>query len=220
MAIAVELSSRLNAVPLDGLVAQLKGADEETRSAASQELLRRFAPLMRRCWPSGILASEYADFVQDVFLGAFRGLSKLRRPSAFAGYVASTVRSVAVGHLRRELLFRKQVPLDPVSLVLISPCHQEMLMEASMRSSLRLLHGNGRTVLELELGGLTPAEIMHRTGLTRGGVDSAKSRAIQRLRRHFGLNPPSAGGGAGVRCAKKSARKTAPGAPSMYGGAK
>lgn len=149
--------------------------------------MRRFEPLLRRAW-WGILSGrgEYEDFVQEVYLRLFARIRDLKQPAAFPGYLKSIVHSVAWDTVRKYRAHREG-EMETLDLrTLQSRIDQEILAGIYVRSYLELLPPSERRVLALEyVVGASPDEIMREMGLTRGGISSAKSKGISKLRKVF-----------------------------------
>jgi RNA polymerase sigma factor (sigma-70 family) len=177
------------AAPLEALVTAVCDGPPDQRSAAGGELVRRFEPALRRLWSQYLrryVDLEYEDYAQDVFLRVLSQIGSLRVPAAFPGYFQRTARNVAIDCLRRRAARpTSEAPIDPDSFA--SRVDESLLASVLVRSYLDQLPGRERDVLDLEfVRGLDPAEIMARTGLTRGGISAAKTRGIRRLQEIMG----------------------------------
>jgi len=98
------------------------------------ELYRRYAPYVAVI-ATRILGrdDELDDLVQDVFLGALRGISGLRDAHAIKGWLAKVTVRVAVRRLRRRKLLRalylegEGTPYEELAADGASPEHRAML---------------------------------------------------------------------------------------------
>jgi RNA polymerase sigma factor (sigma-70 family) len=165
------------------LVEAFQKGDREERSRIGEQIALRFEPVVRRAWRElirGRSSVEYEDFAQDVFVRVFSSLGQLRTPAAFPGYFRSIARNVAVDALRRQGARPEFADVDPD--IVGARLDHSILAAVLVRSYLELLPPGQREVLDLEyVEGLDPEAIMERTGLSRGGISAAKTRAIKRL---------------------------------------
>lgn len=172
----------MSELTVEQILHRLRDSSRDDASEYCEEIIRRFEPLVRRGWRRAGVGTNFSDFLQDVLVRLFGGLARLRNPKAFPGYFRRIVASVAVDQIRQQARTLQTGELDPDTAV--SRIDEEILAGIFVRSYLELLPARERQVLELEfVDGLTPEEIMVRTGLTRGGTSAARSRGISRLRR-------------------------------------
>jgi RNA polymerase sigma factor (sigma-70 family) len=170
--------------PVAAIVEAFIQGGAEERSRVGAKLVRRFEPVVRKAWRDLLYRHsriEYDDFMQDVFLRLFTNLRQLRCPAAFPGYFRQIARSVAFDALRKA---HGQVSLAEINEEELSTrLDQTILAAVLVRSYLEQLPRGEREVLDLEyVAGLSPVEIMRKTGLSRGGISAAKTRGINRLR--------------------------------------
>ena len=167
---------------IEDLIVGLKAASQEGAGPYCEEIIVRFEPLLRKAWRHVPGTIEYRDFVQDVFVRLFGSLSRLKDPRAFPGYFQRIVQSTVATALRK-----KEPASDPIDEALSrrisSRVDEDILAAVFLQSYLHLLPPRERSVLQLEwVEGIGPEEIMAKLGLTRGGISSAKSRGISKLR--------------------------------------
>ncbi|MEO0606489.1 MAG: sigma-70 family RNA polymerase sigma factor, partial [Myxococcota bacterium] len=120
------------------------------------------------------------DVAQEAFLAAWRGLSRLRDPDRFSGWVVGIARNRAldaVRHVRR----RPEVPLGD-ALPLVAEPGAEPDREALWAALDRLDRGQ-RDVLQLYYRqGHTVSEVARQLGLAEPAVRKRLSRGRERLR--------------------------------------
>jgi RNA polymerase sigma factor (sigma-70 family) len=177
----------LPALALSEVIALLRLADPDPRaSRAATEILRRFQPLLRKYWAWHRLG-EYEDFVQEALLRLFVALPRLRDPAAFPGLFRRVVIGTATDVLRARgtSLEAAQVEMDEE--MLVAEFDDSISTPVVVRTYLEHLPPREREVIELSfLDELPVPQVARRMGLTEGGVRTARSRAIARLRSLMG----------------------------------
>lgn len=173
-------------LPVDELIERIQIASDEDTSELFEEIIRRFTPLLRKCWARvGTTGMEYQDFVQDVFVRVFQSLPSLRQPKAFAGYFRRIALSVVTDHFRASMHRNdREIELDPRQIdKQIALVDRQVLSKVFVLSCLEHLGGREREIMRMELlDGDTPSEIAARLGILPGAVRMTRSRAIARLR--------------------------------------
>jgi RNA polymerase sigma factor (sigma-70 family) len=183
------------------------------------ELVDRFAPLVHSVIRSyGLNRADAADVNQTVWLRLVEHLSRLREPTALAGWLATTTRHECYRLLR---LGRRTQPFDPhdesvdahvaASLLVDPATPDERLLRAERRQVLReglaQLPSRCRDLLSL-LAADPPVsyrEIGERLGMPIGSVGPTQARCLRKLRdcpalagylsaRSRGPSPGSTGG--------------------------
>jgi len=186
------MSLELHSLTVEQLVSGLneKTPDDEAsdcreglmhRSDYCEELITRFEPLLRHAWRRGAFATEYQEYVQDVFLSLFRWLPQLRSPQAFPGFFRRIALSVAAEHARKSTRAqkRKDQEIDDQ----IYQLDETISIPIFIKSYLERLPHRERTVLTLNyLNDFDINEIARTMNLTDSEVRSLKHRGIKRLR--------------------------------------
>ncbi len=169
--------------PIDELVVNIRKGSPEDASDICEELIRRFQPLLRKCWARLQLpVVEYQDFVQEVFVRLFQGLPALREPKAFPAYFRRIAISVMMDYFRAPER-REQQQIESIE-SRISVADREILRDVFVWSTIERLSGRERQVLELEFRHeLSLQEISQSLGITPGATRMTRSRAIKRLKR-------------------------------------
>lgn len=94
---------------------------EAVDTADLNQLYRRFAPYVARVGARLLgRGQDLEDLVQDVFLDAHRGLTKLRDADAVRGWLATITVRKARRRLRRRMIMRwlmLDTPLEPAKIV-------------------------------------------------------------------------------------------------------
>lgn len=125
------------------------------------------------------------DLVQDTFLRAFQGLSRLEDPNRFGGYVHRIAQNICIDRLRRRP--RAPVSLDEVDLQppaepgRIADVREERL-EQLRRHVGRLPEALREAVLMFYFDDCSHAEIATRLGVTEAAVNQRLHRARQNLK--------------------------------------
>jgi RNA polymerase sigma-70 factor (ECF subfamily) len=167
---------------IENLVEGLRTSSPEEAGPYCEEIIRRFEPLLRKAWRHVPATTEYRDFVQDVFVRLFGNLPRLENPRAFPGYFQRIVQTTASAAIRAKAPQMESIDEAAIERV-VSRVDQEILAAVFLQSYLHLLPPREGEVLRLEwVDGLSPAEIMKKLGLSRGGISAAKSRGINKLR--------------------------------------
>jgi RNA polymerase sigma-70 factor (ECF subfamily) len=150
--------------------------------AAFDKLYTRYARMVHGIMLARVPPSDAEDLVQEVFLTAFRKVSALRSPEAFASWLASIARNRAAEHHRglrqvaeahREASTSHTAPPDGAAFEALEIIRQ--LPEAYRETLiLRLVEG------------MTGPEIAERTGLTPDSVRVNLFRGMKLLRERLG----------------------------------
>jgi RNA polymerase sigma factor (sigma-70 family) len=131
---------------------------------------------------------EAEDVVQEAVLAAFLGLTGLRDPSRFGGWLCGIVANLAKMRLRRERAARS---LGDVSGGAVVPDGVELSDGPSVAEALQALPAAEREAVVLHyVEGLSCHEIAGRVGRTPGAVRVRLHRARRRLREHLGVLHP------------------------------
>ncbi|MEM7414325.1 MAG: RNA polymerase sigma factor [Gemmatimonadota bacterium] len=130
--------------------------------------------------------ADAEDVVQDAFVRCWQRLSQCSGPEAFAGWLRSVVRSVALNHIERERV-RATRPLDEVHAA--GPASPETdldraLLADRLRAALRTLPQVQQEILLLhELEGFRHADIANLLGISTVMSRKHLSHARKRMRR-------------------------------------
>lgn len=163
------------------------------RSEATQEILRRFEPLLRKYFRRiGERPDTYRDFVQDVVLRLLLALPKLRNPDAFAGLMRRIVVGAAADAVRKRTRESARADVE----LLEQQSHEQQIRELAavfdcgfstalvVRASQEELPPRERQVIDLLIvQGLELSEAAQRLGMSHATIRMIKSRAVKRLRR-------------------------------------
>ena len=122
------------------------------------------------------------DVVQDVFLGLYRAMPRLRDPQAILPYLRTSV----INRSRSTLRSRRRAALRPVQHEPATRSAESAVMDRADRlavlAAVRRLPSRSREVLVLRYYlDLTDAEIAAALGISAGTVRSTASRAIAAL---------------------------------------
>jgi RNA polymerase sigma-70 factor (ECF subfamily) len=176
------VANNLYTLPVEELILDLSKGSPENASAVCEELIRRFQPLLRKCWARlNTPTIDYQDFVQDVFVRLLQGLPALRNLKAFPGYFRRITISVMMDHFRQREHGHAVVDIDDV-VERIAAIDRDVLHEIFIWSCLEHLGGREQEVIRLELMGLNAADIASHLGISPGAVRMTQSRAVARLR--------------------------------------
>lgn len=170
-------------VPQETDDARLVRTAREGDPAAWADLHHRYAPMVHAILLSHAPLREVEDLVQDVFVKALQGLSRLRTDEAFGGWLARIARNRATDALRRKGR-RGPVAQLPEDL----PAHVVPTIEArEALAALRALPDAFRETLVMRLvEGMSGPEIAARTGRTPGSVRVNLHRGMKHLRESLG----------------------------------
>jgi RNA polymerase sigma-70 factor (ECF subfamily) len=131
---------------------------------------------------------ELDDLVQEAFMRAFRGLTRLEEPDRFGAYLHRIAHNICVDRLRR---LRKDVSIDEVDLASPVPAtpvldireerlermrRQVGLLPLTLREAVLLFYFEQRTL----------AEIGAMLGITEAAVNQRLHRARLQLRQNLG----------------------------------
>jgi RNA polymerase sigma-70 factor (ECF subfamily) len=161
------------------LVAAVRNGDR----AAFGRLYERHARMIHGVLLAHVPYSDVDDLVQDVFLGAFRKLSSLREPEAFAGWLLAIARNRANDFHRR--------PRSPDELLGDIPDNSgkgDSEAHAALEAIRSLPEAYRETLILRLVEGMTGQEIATRTGLTPGSVRVNLHRGMKQLREKLGGN--------------------------------
>ena len=159
------------------------------------ELVRRYKSLVTSYCYSRVSQRETAeDLAQEVFVRGFQALCKLKKPSAFSGWLLSIAHNVCIDHLRNK---SRTVPLevhgekDSQGEIILehknSPSAVDALSSAETRETiLAAINSLGEeyrvTLVLRHVNGLSCEEISETLGISLGTVTSRLSRAHKLLR--------------------------------------
>lgn len=146
-------------------------------------------PVYRFCYRRLGDRAAAEDATSAVFERAIKALPRFKTGS-FRAWLFTIARNTVTDAYRRN---RGEQRLDAARSVADDrPGPEELSSEAADATLIRdlLVHLNPdqRQIVELRLAGLTDAEIAHVLGRSHGSVRTAQYRAVQRLRRLFGLD--------------------------------
>jgi RNA polymerase sigma-70 factor (ECF subfamily) len=132
------------------------------------------------------------DLVQEAFLRAFRGLSRLEDPERFGAYLHRIAHNIAVDRVRRG--GREPVAVEDVDLATsgdrapLADIREERL-ESMRRQVGRLPLALREAVLMFYFEQKPMAEIAAMLGVTEGAVNQRLHRARQQLKDSLGVAP-------------------------------
>lgn len=170
----------LSSAAIADLVHRARAGDRQ----AFSELHGHFAPMVHSVLLARVASQEVDDLMQDVFLSAWRGLSKLRQTDHVGAWLATVARNAANRHHRRGWLGRQATAaLDDLPDALADPTAEPGHDGAEILAVLRSLPDAYRETLALRLiEGLSGPEISALTGRSHDSVRVNLSRGMQRLR--------------------------------------
>ena len=161
------------------LVLRCQARDE----AAFEEIVGRYTPRLRYFLRRMLCCEQAAeDALQEVWLDAFRGLSRLIEPGAFPGWIYRLARDRALRELRRR---RTYVPLEDVDVIDEAGSGEDFSTEdaARIHRALGELVPEHREVLVLRfIEGMTYEQIAGIVGCQLGTVRSRLFYAKRALR--------------------------------------
>ena len=162
--------------------AELVRAAQAGDSGSFELLYSRYAPVVHSILLGRLPAFDADDVTQNVFITAWRKLSSLREPAAFAGWVSRIARNAAEDH-RRRAHNTLQLDVDYAT----RERQPEATDAANALAAIRSLPEAYRETLMLRLvEGMSGDEIAERTGLTSGSVRVNLHRGMQLLREALG----------------------------------
>lgn len=143
---------------------------------AYEDLVRKYAGVVRGFLLArrSLRTADLDDAVQDTFVEAYRRLSSLREPDAFAGFLFTIASRVRIARTEKTAAGSggKTAPVPP------RPAWHEALGAAVGR-----LPEHMQAAVALKFGqGLTSAEVAARLGLAPASVTKTLSRAYALLR--------------------------------------
>ncbi|MCP4315501.1 MAG: sigma-70 family RNA polymerase sigma factor [Hyphomicrobiales bacterium] len=146
---------------------------------AFEELVRRrqswIRNLMRRCCGDAVLAD---DLAQQVFLQAWRNISRLQKPGSFGAWLKRLAISVWLQHSRKNDALRDADEYEGADLSQLSDTGMAMDLDRALST----LTGPVRLCVVLSYHErMTHAEICEMTGLPLGTVKSHIRRGTERL---------------------------------------
>lgn len=170
----------------------LMAAAQDGDAAAYQRLLREITPRIRALCRARLRdPTEVEDAVQDALLTlhSLRHTYDPARP--FGPWLTTIATRRAVDRLRRRgRTGGRESPLDslPESAAAVAPEGEARLDAQRLRDAVAALPPSQRTALQLaKLQDLPLTEAAARSGLSVGALKVATHRAIQALRRRFGV---------------------------------
>jgi RNA polymerase sigma-70 factor, ECF subfamily len=158
--------------------------------SAFETLYARYARMVHGILLARVRPSDAEDLVQDVFLTAFRKVSRLRSPGAFAGWLAAIARNRAVEYhraLRHDAdAFREARPSRLA--------HPDTGAFEALEIIRQLPEAYHETLILRLVEGMTGPEIAERTGLTPDSVRVNLFRGMKLLRERLGAADRPRGG--------------------------
>ena len=156
-------------------------------------LVVRYSRSVRAVCLARIGRVDVDDHVQETFLRAYQGLSRLEDPNRFGAYVHRIAQNICIDRLRRAP--KPTASLDEVDLQ--PPPEPGRLADVREERLSRLRQLVGRlpealreAVLLFYFEALTHAEIAERLGVTEAAVNQRLHRARQSLRESFETPEP------------------------------
>lgn len=163
------------------------------RDPKAQEMFyNRFAPrVFGICLRYAGSRMEAEDILQDGFVRIFTNLHQYRSEGSLEGWVHRTMVNTAINYYRKNLKYRKEIPLDETQEV--ATITEDALSVLSAEDLITVIQGlppGYRTVFNLYvMEGLTHKEIGEMTGISENTSKSQLSRArvaIQQRLSHLG----------------------------------
>ncbi len=171
------------------------------------ELHTRYARMIHGILLARVPSQHADDLAQDVFCHAIAKLHTLRRPAAFAGWLAMIARNRATDYHRRA---RPTTELDESHVESHDASAEKRLRALEVLAAIKQLPSAYREGLIMRLvEGMTGPEIAARTGLTKGSVRVNLHRGMKLLRAELGLSERVSGTGSPAKAtaAKATAAK-------------
>ncbi len=147
-------------------------------------LYKRYADLIYRyCYRRLGESESAADATSQVFIKAITGIGSCN-PEKFRSWLFAIAHNVTIDMLRARKPERMDDDFaEPVD---HAPGPEEQAVRndenARLRDVMSQLPADQQRILELRLAGLTTVEIAEILGRSRGAIDTAQCRAVQRLR--------------------------------------
>jgi RNA polymerase sigma-70 factor (ECF subfamily) len=172
----------------------IQHATDGTREAALSELVRRYAPRLRRLLYTlvrqNLVMIEEAE--QEVFATVFARLDAFQGRSRFSTFFYSVARNRVIDLLRsrRRILRRIEPSLDPDTRPATSCGPESTLLRtdrvAALRRAMAILPNDDRMTLYLKDGEDEPVDSLANTfGLPAGTVKSRLSRSRRKVARRM-----------------------------------
>ncbi len=163
----------------EATIAELVVAAQGGSRAAFAGLYERFHRAVHAIALARVPACDAGDVVQDVFADAWRKLSRLREPAAFAGWLVTSARNRATDAARRSR------PADVAADLTVDPPPRVEAVAALQ--AIRDLPDTYRETLIMRLvEGLTGPEIADHTGMSPDSVRVHLHRGMKLLRERLG----------------------------------
>ena len=172
----------------DGELVRL--STEGSREAFSL-LVTRYARTVRAVFLARLgRHRDLEDMVQETFLRAFRGLSRLQQRDRFAPYLHRIAQNLSVDHLRRpsrQARSLDEVDLEPVAATATGDPDEDRMQRLRQQVG-RLPEALREAVLLFYFENLSYAQMAQLLGVTEAAVNQRLSRARRRLRDGLGVN--------------------------------
>jgi len=159
----------------------------QTNRDAFGPLYQQYADLIfRYCYRRLAEQDAAADATSQIFVKAITGLGGCN-PEKFRSWLFAIAHNVTIDSLRTRKPERMDDDfLEPVD---HAPGPEEQAVRSDegdrLREVISQLPPDQQRILELRLAGLSTVEIAESLGRTRGAIDTAQCRAVQRLRAIF-----------------------------------
>lgn len=122
------------------------------------------------------------DLVQECFLRAYKGLSKLRKPSSFKSYLRRIARNICTDWLRKRDREPSEIELDEVDFAIASPTEAESPIAERLRTIVgRLPFALREAVMMFYFESMDIQEMAEVLGITPASVSQRLARARQRM---------------------------------------
>ena len=171
-----------------GLMARAQSGD----SRAYDTLLRECLPLLRAiCRQRLREPSEVEDAVQDTLLTLHRVRATYDPARPFRPWIAAIAERRALDRGRGVARgLARNTELEAADHIGVEGGAEGKLMSADLRAAVGELPASQRTALQLtKIEALSLAEASQRSGMSMGALKVATHRAVQSLRRKFGIEP-------------------------------
>jgi RNA polymerase sigma-70 factor, ECF subfamily len=161
-------------------------------SRAYDTLLRECLPLLRAiCRQRLREPSEVEDAVQDTLLTLHRVRATYDPARPFRPWIAAIAERRALDRGRGVARgLSRHTELEAADHIGVEGGAEGKLMSADLRAAVGELPASQRTALQLtKIEALSLAEASQRSGMSMGALKVATHRAVQSLRRKFGIEP-------------------------------
>lgn len=166
---------------LASLIKRGQSGDEQAQAALVERYQGLVVCVIGRFFPD---ESAREDLVQETWYRVLKNLHAIERAEAFAAFVSSAARHIAINALKRA---KRYEPLDPDKHGVAASGERVVLTHQVIERALQHLDEQHFTVLALKLyAGMTFAEIARSLGVPVGTASTRYYAAVGKLQRAVG----------------------------------